>query len=101
MSALGVISGVIRGRKVVVGGLGGGRARRPSMLRSTRYRSCASMEVILNMQTRDDCLFRLDLRPCIGSCMRIGGFGGVTVIHNMRVSGRMVGGRLNGIRVPY
>jgi hypothetical protein len=71
------------------------------VLRSIRDRSCASMDV-LDMQVRDDCLFRLDLRLCIGDCMRIGGkFGGVLAVYNMRRRGGKEGGRLNRVRIAY
>lgn len=68
-----MVIGAIGWGELVVGGVSGGGVGRPSMLRSTRHRRCASMEVILSMQARDDCLFRLDLRSCIRNCMRIGG----------------------------
>lgn len=102
VATFGMIVGGVSGSELVVGGLSSGGVWRPTVLRSIRHWSCTSMEVILNMQARDDCLFRLDLRSSIGYCMRIGGeLGGVMAIRDVRGRCRKEGGRLDDIRVAY
>lgn len=53
MGALGVVVGAISRCELVVGRLSGGMVRSPTVLRSIRHRSRASMDVVLNMQVRD------------------------------------------------
>ena len=53
MGAFGMIIGAIRGIEVVMGGLWGGRARRPTVLGTIRERSCAGVGGVLNVQARD------------------------------------------------
>ena len=48
-----MIVGVISRSEMVVGGLIGGGVRGPTVLRSTRDRRCAGVEVVLSMQVRD------------------------------------------------
>jgi hypothetical protein len=97
-----VIIGVISRGEMVVGGLISGGVRSPTVLRSTRDRRCAGVEVVLSMQVRDNCLFRLDLRRSVGDCMRIGGeFGGVVAINIVGGRGRRERGWLYSIRVAY
>lgn len=101
MSTLRMVVGVVSECEVVIGGVGGGGVRRPTVLRSIRYRRCASMEVVRDMRARDRCPFRLDLRPCIRYCMRIGEFGGVLAIQNVRGRRGDEGGRVGSVRVAY
>jgi hypothetical protein len=101
VGALGVVVGAISRCELVVGRLSGGMVRSPTVLRSIWHRRGVSMEVILSMCFRDDCLFRLDLRSRTGDCLRIGGELGVLAVHNVRSSGGEEGGLLDSVRVTY
>lgn len=53
VSAAGVVTVIIGGCELVVGGLSGRGVRSPTVLRSIRHRRIASLEVVLNMNVRD------------------------------------------------
>jgi hypothetical protein len=62
VTAAGVVTGIISRCELVVGGLCSGGFGSPTVLRSIRHRRSASVEIVLNMNFRDSCLFRPDLR---------------------------------------
>ena len=53
MGALSVVTGSISRRELIVGSLGSGGIRGPTVLRSVRHRRSASMEVGLSVCFRD------------------------------------------------